>query len=498
MYRHKAPERDTVPYRIKSIELYVRETPPGRMIFSLGKKGSTGRPKQAITNPLGHVRMIVADDEGNETFGCAADRLSVRWLDKRPGRDRVQKLQELVDLIEVAREVHLAEKTFKTPFEMWQACHPVIMKAGQAANQVDLTSSMASSLMERAVVDAVCRLEKQSVFQMVKSDRLGFRPASVHSELKPDLFQLAMPPRPMTRFFIRHTVGLSDPLTASEIPAASRINDGLPEALDEYLKRDGVRFFKVKISGDVEADLARLEKLWQIVLTSPEPPAITLDANEAYDNLDALQHFVTRLERDHIGVFQHILYIEQPLPRALTMDRSTAKSIRRISEAKPLVIDEADGTVHSFKYAHAIGYRGTSHKNCKGFFKSLLNRALVLHHSLNGEDVMLSAEDLQNLPVVPLHQDFATLGILGLEHCERNGHHYNFGLSFLSDADKKNVVRHHSDMYETRNGEAFLRIKNGSVECGSLQCPGFGVRDEPNWKSMVQMKSWMKEFAARS
>ncbi len=485
-------------YQIKSIELFVRETPPGRMVFSLGKAGSTGRPKKAITNPLGHVRIVVADENGNETFGCSADRLSVRWLDKRPGRSRLLKLKELVSLIGTAKDIYLNEKEFSSPFEIWQTCHSSVMRAGRAAGQVDLTSTLASSQMERAIVDAVCRLQKRSVFQMVKEDRLGFRPAKVHSEVNPREFRLSLPARPTTRFFIRHTVGLSDPLTATEIPESARVNDGLPEALDEYIRQDGILFFKVKISGDINADLARLERLWQVVLRAPEPPSITLDANEAYEDLRKLNEFVTRLERDHIGVFQHILYIEQPLPRRLTMDKSTSKAIQAICEKKPLVIDEADGTVDSFRKAHAIGYRGTSHKNCKGFFKSLANHALVLHHSLNGEHVMMSAEDLQNLPVVPLHQDFATLGILGLEHCERNGHHYNYGLSFLSDTDKRNVVRHHSDMYESRDGESFLRIRDGAVNCDSLQCPGFGVRDEPDWKSMTEMSVWLGEFARRS
>ena len=479
-------------YRIERIELYIRETLPGRMAFSLGKKGSTGRPKKGITNPLGHVRMIVSDGK-QQTFGCSADRLSVRWLDKRPGRDRRLKTRELVDLIENAGAIYREHSEFKTPFDLWRACHPKIMQAGRKQRQVDLTSSFASSLFERAAVDAVCRLAGKPVFQMLKEDRLGFEPASVHPEVKELPFIKTLPVRPLTRFFIRHTVGLSDPLINSDIPAKHRVNDGLPETLEEYIKQDGIQFFKVKISGDVDDDLKRLERLWKVVLDSPDPPSITLDANEAYD-LDKLEEFVRRMEQDMVGLFQHILYIEQPLHRTVTLDRSTQKTIRRICEVKPLVIDEADGTINAFKTARAIGYRGTSHKNCKGFFKSLLNHALVVHHSLNGEQLMLSAEDLQNLPVVPLQQDFATCGILGLEHCERNGHHYNFGLSFLSESDKRQALKHHPDLYVTRGDESFLRIENGIVECSSLQCPGFGVRVEPDWKSMMEMRKWITNW----
>ena len=108
----------------------------------------------------------------------------------------------------------------------------------------------------------------------------------------------------------------------------------------------------------------------------------------------------------------------------MPIDKEAEKWIRKAAERKPLLIDEADGSVNAFKKALAVGYSGTSHKNCKGVFKSLLNHALAVHRSFKGQAAFLSGEDLQNLPVVPLHQDFTTLGILGLTHCERNGHHY--------------------------------------------------------------------------
>ena len=53
---------------------------------------------------------------------------------------------------------------------------------------------------------------------------------------------------------MRHTVGLGDPLTAGD-SAGERLNDGCPQALEEYATRRGVRYFKVKVSN-------RLERTW--------------------------------------------------------------------------------------------------------------------------------------------------------------------------------------------------------------------------------------------
>jgi hypothetical protein len=477
-------------YHIESIELYVRDTKPNRMAFSLGKTIGTKEADLRSTSPLAHVRLVLKNSAGDTTFGCAADRLSVRWLDKRPGRDRDLKRRELVRLIETAREIVLDKPEFDSPFAKWQSFHPVVMQAGRKQGQEDLTSSFASALFERAIIDAVCRLEGLPVFDMLVKDQLGFRPAEVHPEIGKLKFPATLPFQPARSIYVRHTVGGSDPLTSEDLPDDKRVNDGLPETLEEYIKADGLRHFKVKISGDLQADLQRLNQIWRVILQA-EQPVITLDANEAYTDLGKFAEFVETLERDNIGLFQHIEYIEQPLPRGLTLDPKSTKTIQRIAERKAVIIDEADGTLNSFKRAHAIGYQGTSHKNCKGFFKSLLNHALVVHYGLNGEETFLSGEDLQNLPVVPLHQDFATCVILGITHCERNGHHYNFGLSMLSEKDKANAVKHHPDMYVRRGKEWFLNVQDGAVSIASLQRPGFGVTDEPDWASMTDMRKWV-------
>ena len=479
-------------YRITAIELLVRETKPARAVFSLGKKGGGGDARKKLISPLAHVRMVVKATGGKETFGCSADRLSVRWLDKRPGRSHDGKRRELVSLVETAREVYLKHSEFDSPFDQWRKCHPLIMKAGRAAKQEDLSSSFASALMERAMLDAVCRLDGKPLFQMLKADRLGFQPGAVHKELEKLKFPHVLPTRPNTELFIRHTVGSSDPLTTAEVPKDKRIGDGLPESLQEYVKVDGIRHFKIKITGDPKADLKRMAAVWEVVQAA-ETPVITLDANESYRDLKSFAAFVDSFEKDQVGAFQHVEYIEQPLPRSLTIGKEERAWLKKIAAKKPLLIDEADGTLDAYKLALADGYQGTSHKNCKGFFKSLLNYGLVVHHASKGKDVFLSAEDLQNLPIVPLHQDFVSVGLLGLNHCERNGHHYNYGLSMLSEKDKASVAKHHTDLYEKRKGEWFLRIRGGKVRCASLQCPGFGVRDEPDWKSMTAIRRWVRK-----
>ena len=477
-------------YRIKKIRLFVRETKPARLALSLGKKAQGAGPPAPTTSPLCHLHLEIEDDAGETSFGCSADRLSVRWLDKRPGRSKSVKLRQLVSLLENTRDIYLQRPQFENPFGLWLLNHKKVMVLGRSAGQEDLTSVFASSLFERALIDAVCRSHKLSLLEMLAGDKLGFRPTQIHAELASDKPNSYLPPQISTRIHVRHTVGFFDPLDASDRPAATRLNDGLPETLEEIIAEYGIRYFKVKVSGNPEADYQRLSRIWSVLPHAAEP-VITLDANEAFEKPAEFVQFLKRLKRDQLGLFQHIAFVEQPFPRRISLAKESEAAIREANAVKPLIIDESDASLNSFPQAIALGYSGTSHKNCKGVFKSLANRALMLQLLGEKARLFMTGEDLQNLPIVPLHQDLLMVAILGLTHCERNGHHYNRGLSMLSPTDKTSVAKHHGDLYRKRGDEWYLNVQQGQVHINSLFGDGFAVADEPDWNSMTDLRTWL-------
>jgi hypothetical protein len=161
-----------------------------------------------------------------------------------------------------------------------------------------------------------------------------------------------------------------------------------------------------------------------------------------------------------------------------------------------VIIDEADGWVGAFEEAVRLGYRGTSHKNCKGLYKSLHSLALAaVHNERRGHDeLFLTAEDLSNLPVVPLQADLAAVALLGVAHVERNGHHYFRGLGHLPEAEKAAALAAHPDLYERRDAEVFLKVTDGMLACASLQVPGMGFAALPDLGAMTPVDEW--DFAS--
>lgn len=481
--------------RLESIEVFVRKLPPSRMEFQIGaKKPGTGTapilPRRPGALLLARVEIEI---DGRRVTGCSGDRPSFGWLDKRPAKPGESKLDGLLDLIETSRKIWLEEgRAFESPFELWLRCYKRVHAAGKALDHEDLTSSFATALFERAVIDAMCKARGKSFFEMARDDQLGFDAASVHPELKGLRLMDAMPAAPKRRIFIRHTVGQTDPLVDADIAEEDRVNDGEPESLEAYAKRDGLKYFKVKISGDVNEDVARLKRMWDKVLVKVDEPVITLDGNEAYTDLGVFEGFVDRFANEAPGLFEHTLFIEQPLTRTLTLDENSRGAVERLSKRKDLVIDEADGSFEAFPTAFGLGYAGTSHKNCKGVFKSLLNQMLCRHYEVStGRRVFMSGEDLSNLPMVPLHQDFAVVGALGIGHCERNGHHYGFGLSHLTQGEKERVTAAHPDLYVQRGDEWFLNIVDGAVDVSSILLkPGLGGDVDPDWESLAPLEEW--------
>ena len=124
------------------------------------------------------------------------------------------------------------------------------------------------------------------------------------------------------------------------------------------------------------------------------------------------------------------------------------------------------------------------------------NRAFAAAHDarVGRRELVLSAEDLSNLPVVALQADLAVVALLGIDHVERNGHHYFRGLSHLSAAEKAAALTNHEDLYERRGDEVFLRVAGGVLECGSLQVPGMGFAALPDMARLTPPDAW--DFAS--
>jgi hypothetical protein len=438
------------------------------------------------------LRLRVEVD-GRPSTGIAADGLPPKWFTKDPARPISEETHEMLRVIENALRLAAGIKAH-TPFDAWLAVHGTQSVWGKAERLPPLLTQFGTSLVERALIEAVCRAKGRPFDELLRENAFG-------GWRNPDSLPVGewLPPAPLRRIIVRHTVGLADPLTDDDIVPEERLDDGLPQSLVSCIRAYGLRHFKVKVHGTFDRDLDRLRRVAAVLdAHAPKDYAFSLDGNEQFHTLADFRSFWDAVRRDPAlaSFFRHLLFIEQPLHRSVALDPDAAgTSLQSWIDRPAVIIDESDSDPDSMSLAVTLGYAGTSHKNCKGVFKSAAN-----HESLKllerwepGRTFLMSGEDLANIGPVALLQDLTVCASLGIESVERNGHHYFAGLSMWPADVQEQVLRHHGDLYQrSRDGWPTLRIENGTVSVDSLNRAPFGVGFEVPIDQFLTPDEWRR------
>lgn len=444
--------------------------------------------------------LEVALQHGGRLFrGFAGDCLPPGWFDKSPGVPYRRQIADLLAATAAAQRA-FAEEARKPNlfFDAWLAAYRRIMEPAPAAGVHPLVASFGLSLVERAVLDALARAAGLSFRQAIEHNIYGIRPGQVHPELEAYEPKHWLPHEPSRSIYVRHTVGLIDPLTASDINPGEQLSDGFPQAVEEYLDRVGLRYFKVKLSNQLEHDRRRLVAFAQLVESRRGTHyRLTLDGNELYRREEDFAALVEMLSSEPAlkTLWENTLAIEQPLHRDIALDAVHTSAVRAACRHKVIIIDESDATLWSYSQALDVGYRGTSSKNCKGPIKSILNAGLTwLRNGCAASGrYLMTGEDLCCVGVVPMQSDLCLAAALGLESVERNGHHYHRGLSYLPADEQQAALASHGDLYAWQHGVVAPWVRDGRFEISSLQCPGFGFSTVPDVGRMESPEAWRFE-----
>lgn len=446
--------------------------------------------------PQAIVRVVI-ETAGRVQAGYSGDCLPPGWFDKSPDKSYRQQIDDMLAVIKLAEKTFSEE--FASPTEFFPAWLIAYERVHSRAAEWQLPPLLASfgiSLLERAIIDAMARAAGASFFQLVRSGALAVVPHEIHPEL-PEAWPLhaGLAEQPLGEVFVRHTIGLGDPLTDADLADDQRLGDGLPHTLEEHLQQNKVRFVKIKVANRADEDLQRLRAIAALMERyRGDDYAVTVDGNEQYRSADQFLSLVESIESspELARLWRNTVLVEQPLERRVALDARHAAGIRALGERKPVIIDESDGHLRSYREAIDAGYRGVSSKSCKGVVKSMLNAGLTRFFNEQHSDrrLLMSAEDLCTVGIVPVQSDLCLVASLGIEHVERNGHHYHRGLSYLPESQQRAALEAHPDLYAENRGLVALAIRDGRLHIGSLQCVGFGFAVEPDWQAMTPADAW--------
>ena len=461
---------------IESIEPFERDVRL-RMPFRFGIVTLTEAPQAFV-----RARIRLADGRAGE--GMAAELLAPKWFDKNPELSNEENFEQLRNALRLARGLYL-DGVADTAFGHFTRHYGAQIERAAGWQLNALVANYGPALIDRALIDALGRALQQPFHEMLRSNRVGLRETPLCPDLIGfdfDAFVAAL--RPAVQIEARHTVGLVDPITRAD--QSERVGDGLPETLDEVIAAYGHRWFKLKVAGNIDADLARLQRIAGVLDQIDGEYRASLDGNEQYDSVDGVLALWERMQQEPrlARLCAGIAFIEQPIKRQAAL----AQDVHALSAHKPVIMDESDDALDAFVRGRDRGYLGVSSKTCKGLYKSIINAARC--HRWNAESpqgprYFMSAEDLTIQAGLALQQDLALVSLLGITHVERNGHHYVNGMSGLPAAEQQAFLDAHPDLYERSHGAVRVRIRAGRLAIGSLgEGVGFASGAAPDWGAM--------------
>ena len=433
----------------------------------------------AVMTAAPHVFLRATFEvDGKRASGIAAEGLLPKWFDKTPEKSAALEIDEMLLVIRQAVATARALPA-ATAFEAWRKIYDAQMPWAAARGLPPLLAHFGVSMIERAMLDALAHTAGANFSTLLRANLPGIDLGAIHPELAGRAPAELLPAQPLATVIARHTVGLSDPLTAADVRDDERLDDGLPQTLEDCARFYGLRHFKLKVRGDVDADLARLQQISAVVTRHCGGDyAFTLDGNEQYKEFPRFVELWERIQADAAiaRFFTKLIFIEQPLHRSVALDPAVAR-IREWRGGPPMIIDESDAGIGDLARALDLGYAGTSHKNCKGVMKGAAHRCLINHRNAveKTDRYQMSGEDLVNIGPVALLQDLAAHAALGNASVERNGHHYFRGLSIFPPAIGDAMLASHGDLYTRFDGGARLDVRAGVLHLGSVNAAPFGV-----------------------
>jgi L-alanine-DL-glutamate epimerase-like enolase superfamily enzyme len=457
-------------FRVVAVERYERPVKL-RMPFRFGVVTLTEAP-QAF------VRARIRLDDGREGWGAGAEMLAPKWFDKNLALSNEDNFAQLRLALRLACEAYL-DRAARTAFGHFAAHYREVIDAGARRDLNPLVACFGPAQLDRAILDALCRLQRTSFYAAVQGNLVGVEPGALAPDLAGfDIDAFLARLHEADSIAARHTVGLVDAIAGHP----RQVNDGLPESLEEVVAAYGHSWFKLKVGGRVDEDVRRLTEIAGVLDASGREYRASLDGNEQYDDLEALRALLARMAATPklARLTGAIAFIEQPINRKHALDRD----VSAVSRTTPVIVDESDADLDAFPRAKALGYSGVSSKMCKGLYKSILNAARCAAWNAAGGRYFMTAEDLTTQAGLAVQQDLALVNLLGMTHVERNGHHYVNGMAGLPEGEQAAFLAAHPDLYQRSHGAVRVRIRDGHLAIGSLGCVGFASGAAPDWYAM--------------
>lgn len=330
-----------------------------------------------------NVRCAVLTGDGRVVQGFGSMKMGNTWSFRSQALSYDDTLNVMRRLAAKIAPITSGCREYGHPIDLNHLLEPEYLKAAEALTREmrlpepipKLCTLVTACAFDAAVHDALGKAHRRSCYQtygpeFLPHDLAHYLDREFRGEYPADYLRS----QPVERLPLYHLVGGADAITASDL--RTRVGDGLPETLGEWIRYNGLTHFKIKMLGnDLDWDVARTLAVHREVEATHFPPGAprryySVDFNEMCPNVDYVIEFLNRVRESSAEAFERIQYIEQPTKRDLRADR--ANRMHRAAKIKPVVIDESLTDFETLLLARDLGYSGVALKACKGQSQSIL------------------------------------------------------------------------------------------------------------------------------
>ncbi len=412
------------------------------------------------------ARVMVEDRLGRKAVGWGETPLSVPWVWPSTLSHRTRDLA-LRDFSEQLASAWSSFPSYGHPLEIGYEFQLNVLPTLLAGFNRDcapeeriplLAGLVSCSAFDLALHDAYGNLHQKPIYECYTSDYMNHDLShyleSVDAEQVkfdgkfPADFLVSDVPEELD---VWHLVGGLDPLDTAQMNG-SHSQDGVPILLEDWIRQDGVRCFKVKLRGnDPSWDFNQLVQVSRIAERHGRY-TLTADFNCTVLEPDYVNSILDRLAIEHPAVFDSILYVEQPFPYDLEANKIDVTSVSR---RKPLLMDESAHNWQLVRLGRELGWTGVALKTCKTQTGAILTLCWAKAHNMSVMVQDLTNPMLAQIPHVLLAAHAGTL--MGVE---------SNAMQFYPQASLPEA-QVHPGLYQRRDGKLDLRSIKGS---------GFGYR----------------------
>lgn len=420
-----------------------------------------GRSVDRVT--LLNVNCRIRTGGGRESWGFGSMTLGNAWA--FPAAPQDEGLGAMMALADAFRATTASCDETGHPVDLFRVLEPEYLRvAGEVSGRRGLATPIPKlcTLVVASAFDAALHDAYGKAFGVTSYQTYGrgFMTRDLSVDLGPsfkgEYIDGYVPSKPAPRMPVFHSVGASDPLEASDVK--SRIEDGLPNTLEEWIPRDGLIRFKIKLNGgNLDADFERVVRIDRVVNRAQAARRVTewkysLDFNEGCPNVAYLLDFLRRIREATPSGFDRIVYIEQPTARDLRKDR--ANVMHEAAKLRPVVIDESLTDLEALLLAREMGYTGVALKACKG-----QSQAMLMACAAQKFGMFLCVQDLTCPGASLIHSAGIAARVPGNAGIEANGR------QFVPSANAS---------WESRFPGLFT-IHDGVMNTGQLTGPGLSA-----------------------